>query len=111
MMRWSGQSCLRLRLLVIAIAAGMMFFGVTQLRSMPVDVYPELDPPLVEVQTEVLGLSAPEMEASITVPMEADLLNGVASLDPSTPGTAGWIDTPHQRNRHAEIAFAKCPDV
>ncbi len=81
MVRWIVQSSLRLRLLVIAIAAGMMFFGITQLRNMPVDVYPEFDPPLVEVQTEALGLSAPEMEALITVPMEADLLNGVAWLN------------------------------
>jgi Putative silver efflux pump len=59
----------------------MMFFGITQLRDMPVDVYPEFDPPLVEVQTEALGLSAAETEALITVPMEADLLNGVAWLN------------------------------
>jgi Cu/Ag efflux pump CusA len=81
MMRWIVESSLRLRLLMIAIAAGMMFFGVTQLRNMPVDVYPEFEPPLVEVQTEALGLSADETEALITVPMEADLLNGVAWLN------------------------------
>ena len=48
---------------------------------MPVDIFPEVDPPYVEVQTEALGLSAEEVEAFITVPMEADLLNGVAWLD------------------------------
>jgi len=52
-----------------------------QLRSVPVDVYPEFSPPLVEVHTEALGLSASEVEALLTVPMEADLLNGVAWLD------------------------------
>jgi Cu/Ag efflux pump CusA len=59
----------------------LLVFGFTQLRSMPVDVYPEFDPPIVEVQTEALGLSAAEMEALLTVPLEADLLNGVAWLD------------------------------
>lgn len=72
---------IRLRFLVIILAAVLLFFGITQLGEMPVDVYPEFDPPLVEVQTEALGLSASEMEALITVPMEADLLNGVAWLD------------------------------
>jgi CzcA family heavy metal efflux pump len=59
----------------------LLVFGILQLRNMPVDVYPEFDPPLVEIQTEALGLSAAEMEALITVPLEADLLNGVAWLD------------------------------
>lgn len=81
MMRWIVETSLRLRFLVIIIAAVLLVFGVAQLRSMPVDVYPEFDPPMVEVQTEALGLSAEEMEALITVPLEADLLNGVAWLD------------------------------
>lgn len=75
-----GQS-LNFRFLVVIIAAVLLFFGISQLGDMPVDVYPEFDPPLVEVQTEALGLSAAEMEAFITVPLEADLLNGVAWLE------------------------------
>ena len=35
----------------------------------------------MEVQTEALGLSAHEVEELITVPLEQDLLNGVAFLD------------------------------
>ncbi len=42
---------------------------------------PEFAPPTVEVQTEALGLSAEEVEQLITVPLEQDLLNGVAFLD------------------------------
>ena len=37
-------------------------------------------PPTVEVQTEALGLSATEVEQLITVPLEQDLLNGIAWL-------------------------------
>src|SRR3712207_2021747 len=81
MMRWIVGSSLRLRHLVLIFAVVVMVFGIAQLRSMPVDVYPEINPPLVEVQTEALGLSAAEVESLITVPMEADLLNGVAWLD------------------------------
>jgi CzcA family heavy metal efflux pump len=80
-MRWIIGTSLKLRFMVIIIAAVLLLFGVSQVRSMPVDVYPEFDPPLVVVQTEALGLSAAEMEALITVPLEADLLNGVAWLD------------------------------
>ena len=81
MMRWIVESSIRLRLLIVIFAAVLLVFGIIQLRKMPVDVYPEFDPPFVEIQTEALGLSAAEMEALITVPLEADLLNGVAWLD------------------------------
>ena len=37
MMRWIVGSSLKFRFLVIAIAAGMMYFGIGQLRQMPVD--------------------------------------------------------------------------
>ena len=81
MIRWIVESSMKLRYLVIILAAMLLVFGFAQLRQMPVDVFPEIDPPYVEVQTEALGLSAEEVEAFITVPMEADLLNGVAWLD------------------------------
>ncbi|HJZ46197.1 MAG TPA: efflux RND transporter permease subunit [Roseiflexaceae bacterium] len=81
MMRWIVGASLQLRFLIVILAAVLMAFGISQLRSMPVDVYPEFNPPLVEVQTEALGLSADEVESLITTPMEADLLNGVAWLD------------------------------
>jgi len=80
-MRWIVESSLKFRLLVVALAAALMGFGIVQLRGMPVDVNPEFTPPHVEVQTEALGLSAAEVEQLITVPLEADLLNGVAFLD------------------------------
>lgn len=81
MMRWIIESSMRLRYLVIAVAVILLAFGLAQLRDMPVDVFPEFGPPMVEVQTEALGLSATEVESLITVPMEGNLLNGVAWLD------------------------------
>ena len=81
MMRWIIETRLRFRLLVLGIAAGVIVLGVTQLRSTPVDVLPEFTPPYVEVQTEALGLSAEEVEQLVTVPTEADLLNGTEGRD------------------------------
>jgi Cu/Ag efflux pump CusA len=80
-MRWALGSSLRFGRLVIALAIGLVVFGIAQLRSAPVDVYPEFTPPAVEIQTEALGLSAAETEQLITVPLEQDLLNGVPWLD------------------------------
>jgi CzcA family heavy metal efflux pump len=82
---------------VAALAAGIIFAGFTQLRNAPVDMHPEFSPTIVEVQTEALGLSATEVEQLITVPLEADLLNGVAWLDDirseSIPGLSSIVMT------------------
>jgi Cu/Ag efflux pump CusA len=71
----------RFRVLVVGLAAGLVVLGVAVLPNAPIDALPEVSPPYVEVQTEALGLSAEDVEQLITVPLEADLLNGVAWLD------------------------------
>ena len=81
MMRWIVSSSIRLRRLVIAIAVVVPVLALVQLRNAPVDIYPEFMPPMVQIQTEALGLSAAEVEQLITVPLEQDLLNGVPWLD------------------------------
>ena len=80
MTRWIINSSTTFRLLALGAAAAVLIVGVVRLRDAPVDVLPEFAPPTVEVQTEALGLSAPEVEQLITVPMEQDLLNGIAFL-------------------------------
>jgi Cu/Ag efflux pump CusA len=75
------RASLRFRLLVVGIAVAVIAVGIAQLRSAPVDVLPEFTPPYVEIQTEALGLSAEEVEQLVTVPLEADLLNGVQGVD------------------------------
>jgi CzcA family heavy metal efflux pump len=86
---------LRFRLLVVAAAALAMGIGVSQLRSASVDVLPEFTPPYIEIQTEALGLSAEEVEQLITVPLEADLLNGVEGVEvirsKSLPGLSSVV--------------------
>jgi CzcA family heavy metal efflux pump len=80
MIRWVVGSSLKLRFLVVAGAAALMFFGITDLRHMAVDVFPEFAPPIVEIQTPCLGLSAAEVEEFVSVPLE-QALNGVPGLD------------------------------
>ncbi len=72
---------LKFRLLVLAVAAVVLFLGIGQLRKMAVDVYPEFGPVVVEVQSEALGLSAQEVAEMVTVPLEADLLSNVPFVD------------------------------
>ncbi|HPU16523.1 MAG TPA: efflux RND transporter permease subunit, partial [Polymorphobacter sp.] len=46
---------------------------------MPLDVFPEFAPPLVEIQTEAPGLSTEEVESLVTIPLET-AVNGVPDL-------------------------------
>ena len=80
MLRWIVGSSLKFRYLVVALAAALMFFGIQQLGNTEVDVFPEFAPPKVEVQTPALGLSANQVEALVTIPLE-QTLNGVPGID------------------------------
>jgi Cu/Ag efflux pump CusA len=89
-MRVLVSTSVRFRLIAIGIAGVLLLVGATQLQSARVDVLPEFAPTTVEVQTEALGLSAEEVEELVTVPLEADLLHGVAFLDTiESTSTAG----------------------
>jgi len=96
-MKSTIAASIRFRGLAIAAAAALMILGITQLLGAPVDSLPEFKPTIVEVQTEALGLSAEEVEQLVTVPLEQDLLNGVAYLQGiesvSLPGLSSVILT------------------
>ena len=89
------RGVLHFRLLVLGVAAGLVVVGAVQLRGAPVDVLPEFTPPYAEIQTEALGLSADEVEQLVTVPLEADLLNGVEGVEvirsQSLPGLSSIV--------------------
>lgn len=81
MIRSIVSGSIRFRLLILTLAAAILVLGFVQLPKASVDALPEFTPPFVEVQTEALGLSAEEVEQLVTVPLEADLLNGVQDVD------------------------------
>lgn len=68
------------RLLVVAVAAGIMIAGVVLLPRLPVDALPEISPVVVQVQTEAPGLSGPEVEALVTTPLEKNLFEGIMGV-------------------------------
>ena len=70
MIRAIIATSMRFRWIVVATALCLMVAGLTQLYRMPVDVFPEFAPPLVEIQTPSSGLFPEEVEALVTVPLE-----------------------------------------
>lgn len=73
MLAWLIEISLKLRLLVVTLALGVVVAGVFSLQNSKMDVFPEFAPPKVEVQTEAPGLSTEEVEQLISIPIETAL--------------------------------------
>ena len=70
---------LRQRLAVVAISIILLVLGTWQALNLPVDVFPDLNRPVVTVMTEAKGLAPEETEVQITMPIE-NVLNGLPGL-------------------------------
>jgi CzcA family heavy metal efflux pump len=79
MLAWLVRAALTQRVLVLALAALLVVLGLRATGDVPLDVFPEFAPPMVEIQTEAPGLSTEEVESLITVPIETTV-NGVPDL-------------------------------
>jgi len=73
------RTSLRLRGAVVAIACAVVVYGFYIATQAKIDVFPEFAPPQVIIQTEAPGLSAEEVEALVTRPVENGV-NGVGNL-------------------------------
>jgi cobalt-zinc-cadmium resistance protein CzcA len=67
---------LRQSLLVVLVTLILLGAGIRSLNRLPVDAYPDLSPPMVEVITQWPGHAAEEVERLISVPVERGL-NGI----------------------------------
>jgi cobalt-zinc-cadmium resistance protein CzcA len=66
-------------LLVGLLAAAIIGVGIWSFLRLPVDAYPDVSPPLVEITTQWPGHAAEEVERLITVPLEV-AMNGLPGL-------------------------------
>jgi heavy metal efflux system protein len=73
------QMSLRQRFMVLTLVLFMTVWGVMSFQRMPVDAYPDLSPPMVEIVTQWPGHAAEEMERLVTLPLEVEM-NGVPQL-------------------------------
>src|SRR5450755_4782931 len=73
------QASLRQRFLVLMLTGFIMVAGVISFRRMPVDAYPDLSPPQVELITQWPGHAAEEVERLVTLPLELQM-NGVPHM-------------------------------
>lgn len=72
-------AALRQRLIVGLLAVTLVVVGIFSFTRLPVDAYPDLSPPMVEIVTQWPGHAAEEVERLITAPVELGM-NGVPGL-------------------------------
>src|SRR5215475_12625948 len=70
---------LRQRFVVLMITVLIILAGAYSFRQMPVDAYPDLSPPMVELITQWPGHAAEEVERLTTLPLEL-AMNGTPHL-------------------------------
>ena len=73
------QFALKQRILTLLIVAFIAVGGAISFYNMPVDAYPDLAPPMVEVITQWPGHASEEIERLVTVPTEVEM-NGVPKM-------------------------------
>jgi len=79
MMNRIVASSLRQGFLLILMTIVLIGAGSRSLDRLPVDAYPDLSPPLVEIITQWPGHAAEEVERLITVPVEIEM-NGIPQM-------------------------------
>ncbi len=73
------QFALQQRFLVLMVTLLIVVAGAESFRRMPVDAYPDLSPPMVELITQWPGHAAEEVERLTTLPIEL-AMNGTPNL-------------------------------
>jgi cobalt-zinc-cadmium resistance protein CzcA len=68
------------RFLIVIGALALMIWGVFAFEHLPIDAYPDLSPPHVEIISQWPGHAAEEMERLVTIPIEVEM-NGIPRLD------------------------------
>jgi heavy metal efflux system protein len=73
------QFALRQRFLILMVTVLVAIGGAVSFEHMPVDAYPDLSPPMVEIITQWPGHAAEEIERLVTLPTEIEM-NGVPKM-------------------------------
>ncbi|HXW72448.1 MAG TPA: efflux RND transporter permease subunit [Methylocella sp.] len=84
---WIVRFALRFPHTFYVLASLILFLGITAIVSMPRDIFPEINIPVVSVIWQYTGLSTPEMEQRVTTYSEYSIssnVNGIKDMEGQT---------------------------
>src|SRR5277367_4451024 len=68
------------RFIMIMAALALIVWGAISFQKLPIDAYPDLSPPHVEIITQWPGHAAEEIERLVSIPLEIEM-NGIPRLE------------------------------
>src|SRR3984957_11312199 len=71
---------LKQRFMIVIASLALMAYGAISFGKLPIDAYPDLSPPHVELITQWPGHASEEVERLVTIPLEVEM-NGIPKLD------------------------------
>jgi len=84
----------------------LLLLGAASMRGLPIRQYPDIDPPIVSIQTEYRGASAEVIETKITQVIE-DRIAGIEGIEKLTSGSQdenSWISVEFNLDRDVDEA-------
>ncbi|KRR03374.1 efflux RND transporter permease subunit [Bradyrhizobium valentinum] len=101
---------LRLPHTFYVLAALILFLGVAAIRSMPTDIFPEIQIPVVTVIWQYTGLTTPEMEQRVTTYSQYSIsanVNGIKNMEAQTLNGLSIQKIYFQPNVNLDLAIAQ----
>src|SRR3954468_20241534 len=92
------------------LALLILFLGVTAFRSMPTDIFPEINIPVVTVIWQYTGLSTPEMEQRVTTYSQYAMssnVTGIKNIEAQTLNGLSVQKVYFQPNVNLDLAIAQ----
>ncbi len=94
---------------VLAIVLSMVLFGVASLQTIPIQLTPDIDKPVLQVRVSWSGASAKDVEQEIILRLERELagLSGVQSIQSDSRVGSGRVTLTYAVGQDMDAAMVK----